>query len=138
MSTSMRSEVMISMTEDQSAQVEELLLVWYAWTMRYRPPLGAPRASIYARGSESSDVYADADEIEARIEAEQARQVDTCVDTLSGSHKSTVGIHAANRYAGSTVFRNPRLTPEDSHALYLEAKIILYRILVNKGLVKIR
>ena len=30
---------------------------------------GAPIASIYDRGPESSDVYADADEIDARIEA---------------------------------------------------------------------
>ena len=132
----MRSEVMISMTEDQSAQVEELLLVWYAWTMRYRPPLGAPRVSIYARGSESSDVYADADEIEARIEAEQARQVDACIDTLSGLHKSVVGIHAANRYAGRAVFRNPRLTLEATHTLYLEAKQFIFLLLVNQGLVK--
>ena len=95
----------MQMTEDQSAQVEDLLQVWYAWTMRYRPPLGAPRASIYARGSESSDVYADADEIDARIEAEQARQVDACIDTLSGLHRSAVGIHAANRYVGRVVFR---------------------------------
>ena len=138
MKTSKRSEVTMHMTEDQSAQVEDLLQVWLAWTLRYRPPLGAPRASIYARGSDSSDVYADADEIDARIEAEQARQVDACIDTLSGSHKSTVGIHAANRYAGSAVFRNPRLAPEESHALYLEAKAILYRILLNKGLVRIR
>ena len=134
-STSKRSEVTMPMTEDQSAQIEELLQVWYAWTMRYRPPLGAPRASIYARGSESSDVYADADEIDARIEAEQARQVDACIDTLSATHKSAVGIHSANRYAGRAVFRNPRLTPEATHALYLEAKQIIMPLLVKQGLV---
>ncbi len=135
MSTCKRSEVTMPMTEDQSAQVEDLLQVWYAWTMRYRPPLGAPRASIYARSSESSDIYADADEIDARIEAEKAKQVDACVDTLSTLHKSVVGIHAANLYAGRAVFRNSRLTPEATHALYLEAKEIIWPLLVKQGLV---
>ena len=129
MSTSKRSE----MTDDESAQVEELLQVWYAWTNRYRPALGAPTASIYARGSESSDVYADADEIDARIEAEQARQVDACIDTLGRLQKSAIGIHAANRYVDRVVFRNPRLTPEAMHALYLEAKQIVFSLLVSRG-----
>ena len=120
MSTSKRSEMATQMTDDESAQVEDLLQVWYAWTSRYRPALGAPRSSIYARGSESSDVYADTDDVDARIEAEQARQVDACIDTLSGVHKSVVGIHAANRYAGHAVFRNPRLTAEATHAQCIE------------------
>jgi len=135
-STSKRSEVTMPMTDDQSAQVEELLQVWYAWTRRYRPALGAPRASIYARASDSSDVYADTDEIDARIGAEQARQVDACIDTLSGLHKSVVGIHAANHYAGNVVIRNPRLTAEETHGLYQQAKKILFVQLVNRGLVK--
>ena len=135
-STSKHSEVTMPMTEEQSAQVEDLLQVWYAWTMRYRPPLGAPRASIYARGSESSDVYADADEIDARIKAEQARQVDACIDTLNTLHKSVVGIHAANRYAGRTVFRNPRLTAEATHELYLEARGLIFPLLLEQSLVK--
>lgn len=136
MSTSKQSEMATEMTDDESAQVEDLLQVWYAWTSRYRPALGAPRASIYARGSESSDVYADADDVDARIEAEQARQVDACIDTLSGVHKSVVGIHAANRYAGHAVFRNPRLTAEATHAHYLEAKQTLFHLLVNCNLLK--
>lgn len=136
MSTGNRSEVTMQMTEDQSAQFEELLQVWYAWTLRYRPALGAPRASIYARASDSSDVFADADEIDERIAAEQARQVDACIDTLSGLHKSVVGIHAANRYAGNIVIRNPRLTAEETHGLYQQAKKIVFAQLVNRGLVK--
>jgi hypothetical protein len=122
------------MTEDQSAQVEDLLQVWYAWTMRYRPPLGAPRAAIYARCLESSDIYADAEEIDARIAAEQARQVEACIDTLSPLHKSVVGIHAANRYVGQAVFKNPRLTPEATHALYIEAKQLMFPLLVSCSL----
>ena len=136
MSTSKQSEMTTEMTDDESAQVEDLLQVWYAWTSRYRPALGAPRASIYARGSESSDVYADADDVDARIEAEQARQVDACIDTLSTLHKSAVGIHAANRYVGHVVFRNPRLTPEATHILYLEAKRSIFSMLVSRGMVK--
>lgn len=136
MSTGKRSERAIQMTDDESAQVEELLQVWYAWTSRYRPALGSPRTSIYALGLESSDVYADADEVDARIEAEQARQVDACIETLSGIHKSVVGIHAANRYVGRVVFRNPRLTAEATHILYIEAKIKIFKLLVSLGLVK--
>ena len=97
--------------------------------------MGAPRASIYARGSESSDVYADSDEIDARIEAEQARQVDACIDTLNGLHKSVVEIHAANCYVGRVVFRNPRLKPEATHVIYVEAKKVLYLRLVTCGLI---
>ena len=133
MSTSKRSEMAIQMTDDESAQVEDLLQVWYGWTSRYRPALGAPRTSIYARGSESSDVYADADDVDARIKAEQARQVDACIDTLSGQYRSVVGIHAANHYFGSAVFRNPRLTVEETHTLYLEAKQIIFLLLANRG-----
>lgn len=136
MSTSKQSEMATEMTDDESAQVEELLQVWYAWTSRYRPVLGAPRVSSYARGIDSSDVYADADEIDARIEAEQARQVDACIDTLSGTHKSVLGVHAANRYVGRAVFRNPRLSPEASHTLYLESKQIIFPLFVCRGLVK--
>jgi hypothetical protein len=136
-STSNRSEVTMPMTEEQSAQVEDLLQVWYAWTMRYRPPLGAPKASIYARGSESSDVYVDADEIDVRIEAEQARQVDACIDMLSTLHKSVVGIHAANSYVGSVVFRNPRLTVEATHILYLEAKQILFTFFAMRRILRL-
>ena len=138
MSTSKESEMAREMTADESAQVEGLLQVWYAWTSRYRPALGAPRASIYARGSESSDVYADADDVDARIEAEQARQVDACIDTLSTLHKSAVGINAANRYVGHVVFRNPRLTKETTHVLYLEAMQIVFPLMVNCGLVKLK
>lgn len=136
MSTSKRSEMAIQMTDDESAQVEDLLQVWYAWTSRYRPALGAPRASIYARGSESSYVYADADDVDARIEAEQARQVDACIDTLSGIHKSVVGIHAANRYIGRVVFRNPRFTADAAHIAYIEAKCALFRLFLKRGLVE--
>ncbi len=136
MSTCKRNEMATQMTDDESAQVEDLLQVWYAWTSRYRPALGAPRASIYALGLESSDVYADADEVDARIEAEQARQVDACIDTLSTLHKSAVGIHAANRYVGRQIFRNPRLTAENQHALYLEAGQTLLHLFLNRGLAK--
>ena len=136
MSSSKRVELATQMTDEESMQVEDLLMVWYDWTSRYRPALGAPRASIYARGSESSDVYADADEIDARVEADQATQVDGCIDTLSGAHRSAIGIHAANRYLGRVVFSNPRFSPEAMHALYLEAKPILFRQFVREGLVR--
>ena len=136
MSSSKRVELATQMTDEESMQVEDLLMVWYGRTSRYRPALGAPRASIYSRGSESSDVYADADEIDARIEAEQAREVDKCMDRLSGAHRSAIGIHAANRFLGWTAFSNPRLSPEASHALYLEAKPILFRQFVREGLVR--
>ena len=128
--------VATQMTDDESAQVEDLLMVWYGWTSRYRPALGAPRASIYAPGSESSDIYSDADEIDARIEAVQAKQVDACIDTLSGAHRSAIGIHAANRFLGTAVFKNPRFSPEAMHAMYSAAKQILFPLLVNCGLVR--
>ena len=50
MSSSKRVELATQMTDEESMQVEDLLMVWYDWTSRYRPALGAPRASIYARG----------------------------------------------------------------------------------------
>lgn len=123
------------MTREESDQIEALVLGWYRWTAAYRPNLGAGRVSIYARGvSEAAD--SDADEIEQKLAAAQAEQVDVCIDSLRWQLRAAIGIHAGNKAAGARVFNNPRLTPEQQHAAYQEAKAELMPALRRRGLVR--
>jgi len=124
------------MTREESDQIEELLLIWYEWARRYRPALGAPRVSPYGRGS-SGDAYGPSgDEVDARIAAEKAAAVDVCLNELTWQQRSAVGIHIANKAAGSTVYKNPRLTPEQHHSSYQEAKSTLLPMLRKRGMVR--
>ncbi len=123
------------MTREESEQVEALLVEWFGWTRAYRPNLGAGRVSIYARGvSEVAD--SDADEIDQRLAAARAEQVDVCIDSLRWQLRAAIGIHAGNKAAGAVVFSNPRLTPEQQHAAYQEAKAVLIPALRRRGLIR--
>ncbi|MFY3456952.1 hypothetical protein ACOTJD_09845 [Achromobacter xylosoxidans] len=123
------------MTREESEQIEALVMVWYRWTSAYRPNLGAGRVSIYARGV-SEAVDGDADEIDQRLAAAQAEQVDVCIDSLRWQLRAAIGIHAGNKAAGARVFSNPRLTPEQQHAAYQEAKAELMPALRRRGLIR--
>ncbi|MNU02307.1 hypothetical protein D3C72_2459720 [compost metagenome] len=43
-------------------------------------------------------------------------------------------IHADNRLAGNRLLRNPRLSPEQLHEAYQEAKALLIPMFVRRGL----
>ncbi|WP_240806363.1 hypothetical protein [Achromobacter dolens] len=123
------------MTREESEQIEALVMVWFRWTRAYRPNLGVGRVSIYARGMRES-VETDADEIDQRLAATQAEQVDVCIDSLRWQLRAAIGIHAGNKAAGACVFSNPRLTPEQQHAAYQEAKAELMPLLRKRGLIR--
>ncbi len=123
------------MTRDESEQIEALVMVWFRWTSSYRPNLGAGRVSIYARGMRES-VETDADDIDQKLAAAQAEQVEVCIDSLRWQLRAAIGIHAGNKAAGACVFSNPRLTPEQQHAAYQEAKAELMPLLRKRGLVR--
>lgn len=123
------------MTREESEQIEALVLEWFRWTRAYRPNLGAGRVSIYARGvSEVAD--SDSDEIDQKLATARAEQVDVCIDSLRWQLRAAIGIHAGNKAAGACVFSNPRLTPEQQHAAYQEAKAELMPALRKRGLIR--
>jgi len=124
------------MTQDESEQLEDLIMVWYRWTIRYRPALGVPRVSVYGKGSGSPDHYADADEIDQRIDDGKAEQVDVCLDCLPWQQRSAIDIHACRKVSGISVMRNPRLPPEKAHAEYQLAKESLLPLLKKRGMVR--
>ncbi|WP_348995659.1 hypothetical protein ABFG95_06875 [Achromobacter sp. HNDS-1] len=123
------------MTREESEQIEALVMVWYRWARAYRPNLGAGRVSVYARGV-SEIAYSDADEIDKRLATAQAEQVDVCIDSLGWQLRAAIGIHAGNKAAGACVFSNPRLTPEQQHAAYQEAKAELMSVFRRRGLIR--
>ena len=124
------------MTREESEQVEVLVLGWYRWTASYRPNLGAGRVSIYARGVSESVNTVDADEVDEVLDTRRAEQVEVCIDALRWQLRAAIGIHAGNKAAGAQVFSNPRLTPEQQHAAYQEAKAELLPALRKRGLIR--
>ena len=124
------------MTQDQSEQIEMLIEIWYWWATKYRPKLGAPRVSVYSRGSESSDVHVDADEIDQRIAAEKAEQIDACLDALPWENRCAVDLHACNKAAGNKLVKNPRMSREQHHVEYQNAKSMLLPMLKKRGMIK--
>ena len=128
------------MTEDQSTQIEELLMLWYEHTLSYRPRLGAPGVSAYAkdyRTSETkrsdSDLRDDADD---KLDKIKADSVEACVDSLPVLQKSAVEMHCRAKHSGASVIRNPRLTLEQHHEYYLAAKVALLPMFKRRELVR--
>ena len=124
-----------TMTQDESAQIEDLLMDWYSWAKAYRPALGGPRVSAYCRGARAGDVHSDTDEVDARLAAVKAEQVDVCLNELSWQHRAAVGIHTANREARQQVYRNPRMNGQQQHEAYQQAKLALLPKLRRRGLI---
>ncbi|WP_246302210.1 hypothetical protein [Achromobacter anxifer] len=124
------------MTREESDEVESLVMGWYRWTAGYRPNLGVGRVSIYARGISEAGAHVSADEVDEKLEAARGEQVEVCIDALRWQLRAAIGIHAANKRAGAQVFSNPRLTPEQQHAAYQEAKALLLPALRKRGLIR--
>lgn len=124
------------MTREESDEVESLVMGWYRWTAGYRPNLGAGRVSIYARGVSEGGAYISADEVDEKLEASRGEQVEVCIDALRWQLRAAIGVHAANKTAGAQVFNNPRLTAEQQHAAYQEAKALLLPALRKRGLIR--
>ena len=123
------------MTQDQTDQIEVLLMEWFRHELSYRPNLGAPRVCSYARDHRSSDVHNDRDEADARIAKYNAEAVAACLDDLPWQQKAAVGMHCRTKHSGVSVVRNPRMTIEEHRLMYLAALDALWPMLKRKGMV---
>lgn len=125
------------MTQDQSEQIEELLIGWYHWAAASREFLGHSRVSPMFRGvkAELGDVHAEGDDIDNRINSYNSEIVDACLGELPIPMRAAVGVHTRNKAAGMSVHRSPRVAIEQQHAIYQQAKATLCPALVRKGIV---
>jgi hypothetical protein len=130
------------MTQDESAQVEELLLEWHRWQSCYKPALGAPRCAPTFRDCQSGNVWLNVQEqaeaADEKIWKRNCEAVEFCVDTLpTWQHRASIQVSMHNKRVGHSVFSNPRLSPEESHRFYQEAKDLLLPRFVARGLIKV-
>jgi len=123
------------MNDDQSEEVEGLLVEWYGWARAQREFLGHSRVSPMFRNIDWSEVHDTGTDVDARLHNITAEMVEACLGELKVLERAAIEVHLRNR--GAAVFRNPRLgSPEQHHHAYLEAKEKLFPILRRKGLVK--
>lgn len=130
------------MTLDESQQVEDLLLAWHRWQDAYRPALGAPRCDPACRDYRSSDMRLtekEQDELtDVKIWKANSEKVEACIDGLpSWQHRSAIQMSMANKRIGRDVFSNPRIPKDEAHALYQEAKELLFPKFFARGLIKL-
>lgn len=128
------------MTQDESQQIEELLLAWYAWQASWAPALGAGRADPSCRDFQISNQWLDQDErreLEERAAIKrQSEQVDVCVSSLEDwRHRAAIQVSMKNKACKADVFRSPRLDGKD-HEYYQEAKAALLPMLRKRGLIR--
>lgn len=130
------------MTEDQSEQVEELLLAWHRWQSQYTEATGFPRCSPSLRECEIPTKHQTdrerSEAVDAKIFKRNGETVDACVDALpTWQHRAALQTSLTNKRAGYSVFSNPRLSPEESHRYYQESKELLLPKFVTRGLIKV-
>jgi hypothetical protein len=130
------------MTEDESNQIEDLLLAWHRWQDSYQPALGAPRCSPTCREYEipakNLTDQERSEQVDAKIFKRNGETVDACVDALPRwEHRASIQMSMSNKRAGYSVFSNARLSAEESHAYYQESKELLLPKFVTRGLIKV-
>ncbi len=125
------------MTQDQSDQIEELLMGWYYWAKASREFLGHSRVSPMFRGvdAELGEVHSDSDVVDAKINSYNSEIVDACLGDLLIDMRAAIGVHTRNKAVGTSVHRHPRIAIEQQHIIYLEAKKRLCPVLIRKGIV---
>jgi hypothetical protein len=129
----------VQMTQDQSEQVEELLIQWHRYQDMYSPAVGFPRCDPTCRDYQIPGRLTDAERSamsEAKIWKHRSEQVDLCVDKLHWEQRAAIQVSMKNKRCGFSVWNNPRISQEDSHRHYQEAKTLLYPMLVSRGLIK--
>lgn len=122
------------MTQEESQQIEDLLLTWYEYEKAYLPALGAPRVSVSCKGHDAGGVHDDGDDRDARLNRITAEAVEACVDELPFMMRAAIGVHLRNKSVGVAVHRNPRI--EDQHAAYQEAKHAVWPKMKKRGLIR--
>lgn len=116
------------MTEDQSAKLEEYLMIWYDYERAYRPHLGAPRVSSYYRGVPSTGGLSDRDEAEHRYEKMIAETISACMDELPWQQRSAISIHCEVKRTGASIVRNSHMTIEEHLAHYRAGKQAIFEM----------
>lgn len=129
------------MTLDESAQIEDLLIAWHRWQDAYSPALGVPRCDPTCRGYQTGNQWLTSKEkaelADQKIWKANSEIVDVCVDSLTWQHRAAIQTSLKNKRLGFSVWSNTRISQEESHDLYQEAKTILFPKLVERGLVKL-
>jgi hypothetical protein len=129
------------MTQDQSEQVEELLIQWHRWQDSYQPSLGAPRCSPTCREYQiptaSLSNKERAEITDAKIWKRNSEAIEACMDSLSWQQRAAIQTSMRNKRAGFEVFTNPRFAPAEIHYLYQGAKEKLLPQFVTRGLIKV-
>ena len=128
----------VTMTQDQSEQIEELLREWHHWQDGYRPALGGPRCDPTCRDYRSGDRFLTARE-KAEIADEKMRkmrseQVDVCVDALTWQQRAAIHTSMRNKQCGHSVWSTGEAG--DRHEIYQQAKEALLPMLMKRQLIK--
>ena len=123
------------MTQDESEQIEELIMVWFNWSKAHREQLGYSRVSPGFIHAQTHEVYDDDDDRDAKLARYTAEQVEYCINQLDVLLRAAIGIHAANKAAGAAIFKSPRLSRDEQHAMYKSAKDALLPMFVRRNLV---
>lgn len=127
------------MTPDESAQVEGLLLTWFAWQCRqshaeilahyYRPTdMTCKRyhtPTTFDEDDESAYQWAD---------DRQSEQVQLCVDQLSVEQRAAISVSLRNKELGASVWRSGRVG--DQNEAYQAAKAALFPMLIARHLIR--
>ncbi len=128
------------MTLDESEQVETLLLEWHRWQDVWRPALSGGRCDSTCREFKISKQLMTPAELAAEADAKiwkaNSEIIDMLVDALTWQHRAAIQTSLRNKRSGASVFSNARLSTEESHALYQEAKEILFPKFEFRGLIK--
>jgi hypothetical protein len=136
----------VSMTSDQSSQIEELLGVWYDWQCRQSK--AETRALDFkpddrtCRGYQSPPNDEDSEDAYRWADDQQSEQVQLCVDELPIEQRAAISTkfsaayhtEARNREIGKSVWSSGRA--EDRHVIYQAAKERLFPMFVARHLVK--
>ncbi|MDN7540240.1 hypothetical protein [Burkholderia cenocepacia] len=130
----------MTMTPDQSQQIEELLLTWYRWQIRQSD--AERRAHWYRADDRTCREYetpmneVEIDErAEGWVDDQIAEQVQLCIDLLPVEQRAAISVSLRNKECGCAVWRNARAG--DQHASYQAGKAALLPMLVAKHLIKI-
>lgn len=118
-------------------QVEDLLVnVWYPWSASDREFLDVRAPGMFRDiPAQRGAVYEDRDEMDCRLNRIKAEKVQWCIDRLPRMQAVAVDLHCANR-RGPAVWRNQRMTQEQAHEMYQQAKQAMLPDLMLKELIQ--
>lgn len=124
------------LTVEQSAELDDLLWVWFQWADRYMEQLGQVRKCPYIPSGFASNERAT-----RSFDDLIAEQVDLEIDKLPVEHRMAVGRRMlAKKQKLDKVVRYHSIRDKMSHdrimQLYREAKVMLYLPLKKKELLK--